>query len=41
MFTPGSALDGEGFVRIGYANSRDVLVAGLARASDFLRGVGA
>jgi aspartate/methionine/tyrosine aminotransferase len=37
MFTPGSALDGEGYVRIGYANNRDVLVAGLARASDFLR----
>jgi aspartate/methionine/tyrosine aminotransferase len=41
MFTPGSALDGEGYVRIGYANNRDVLVAGLARASDFLRRVDA
>jgi aspartate/methionine/tyrosine aminotransferase len=41
MFTPGSALDGEGYVRIGYANNRDVLVAGLARTSDFLHGVDA
>lgn len=37
MFTPGSALDGEGYVRIGYANSGDVLAAGLAKTSDFLR----
>ena len=41
MFTPGSALDGEGYVRIGYTNNRDVLVAGLARASDFLHGIDA
>lgn len=39
MFTPGSALDSEGYVRIGYANNRDVLVEGLARTSDFLRRV--
>jgi aspartate/methionine/tyrosine aminotransferase len=39
MFTPGSALDGEGYVRIGYANNSDILSAGLARTSAFLRGV--
>ncbi|TCG04472.1 aminotransferase [Paraburkholderia steynii] len=39
MFTPGSALDVEGYVRIGYTNNRDVLVAGLAKVSEFLRGV--
>jgi aspartate/methionine/tyrosine aminotransferase len=37
MFTPGSALDVEGYVRIGYTNSREVLVAGLAKVSEFLR----
>ncbi len=37
MFTPGSALDMEGYVRIGYANSRDVLTEGLARVSDYLK----
>jgi aspartate/methionine/tyrosine aminotransferase len=37
MFTPGSALDMEGTVRIGYANSRAVLEEGLARVSRFLR----
>ncbi|CAG9236489.1 Aspartate aminotransferase [Paraburkholderia caribensis] len=37
MFTPGSALDVEGYVRIGYTNNREVLVAGLARVSEFLR----
>ncbi|PCE23496.1 aminotransferase [Paraburkholderia acidicola] len=36
MFTPGSALDMEGYVRIGYTNSRAVLEAGLARVSEFL-----
>lgn len=36
MFTPGSAMDMEGYVRIGYANAPDVLKAGLARVSDFL-----
>jgi aspartate/methionine/tyrosine aminotransferase len=36
MFTPGSALDMEGYVRIGYANNRNVLEAGLARVSEFL-----
>jgi aspartate/methionine/tyrosine aminotransferase len=37
MFTPGSALDMEGYVRIGYANNRAVLEAGLKRVSRFLR----
>jgi len=36
MFTPGSAMDMEGYVRIGYANSAAVLRAGLGRVSDFL-----
>ena len=36
MFTPGSALDMEGWVRIGYANNPDILRNGLARVSDFL-----
>ncbi|MEQ5844155.1 aminotransferase [Paraburkholderia acidicola] len=36
MFMPGSALDMEGYVRIGYTNSRAVLEAGLARVSEFL-----
>ena len=37
MFTPGSALDMEGYVRIGYANNRTVLEQGLAHVSAFLR----
>lgn len=40
MFTPGSALDMEGYVRIGYANNRTVLEQGLAEVSAFL-GAGA
>jgi Aspartate/tyrosine/aromatic aminotransferase len=36
MFTPGSALDMEGYVRVGYANNRKVLEAGLAKVSEFL-----
>ena len=36
MFTPGSALDIEGYVRIGYANHPEVLKAGLPRVSEFL-----
>jgi len=39
MFTPGSAMDMEGFVRIGYANSSTVLTAGLERVSRFLRSI--
>jgi len=36
MFTPGSALDMEGYLRIGYANSPPVLAAGLAETSALL-----
>ena len=36
MVTPGSAMDMEGYVRLGYANNRDVLEAGLERFADFL-----
>lgn len=36
MFTPGSALDIEGYVRIGYANNLSVLKEGLAKVSEFL-----
>jgi aspartate/methionine/tyrosine aminotransferase len=39
LFTPGSALDMEGHLRIGYANDRAVLEAGLSRTSTFLRGL--
>jgi len=37
MFTPGSALDIEGYVRIGYANNPQVMEQGLALVSEFLR----
>jgi aspartate/methionine/tyrosine aminotransferase len=37
MLTPGSALDMEGYLRIGYANHPEVLREGLARFSGFLR----
>ncbi|CAB3672124.1 Capreomycidine synthase [Paraburkholderia sediminicola] len=40
MFTPGSALDMEGYVRIGYANNRNVLETGLAKVSEFLARLG-
>ncbi|WP_406856460.1 aminotransferase [Alsobacter sp. KACC 23698] len=36
LFTPGSAMEMEGHVRIGYANAPEILKAGLARVSDFL-----
>ncbi len=36
MFTPGSVLDMEGHVRVGYANDPAILNEGLARVSDFL-----
>ena len=36
MLTPGSAMDMEGYVRIGYANDTAVLTAGLERFSAFL-----
>lgn len=37
MFTPGSALNMEGYVRIGFANNPEVLKEGLTRVSGFLR----
>ena len=37
MFTPGSALHTEGYVRIGYANNKEVLKKGLELTSEFLR----
>lgn len=37
MFTPGSALDIEGYVRIGYANNTEVLTTGLEKVSEFLK----
>ena len=36
MFTPGSALEMEGHVRIGYANAPEILAAGLELVSAFL-----
>jgi len=36
MLTPGSAMDMEGYLRIGYANNLDVLKKGLSRISQFL-----
>jgi aspartate/methionine/tyrosine aminotransferase len=36
LFTPGSALDMEGYLRIGYANNPDILRSGLKQVSDFL-----
>ncbi len=36
MFTPGSALNMEGYVRIGYANSPDILKEGLKLVGQFL-----
>jgi aspartate/methionine/tyrosine aminotransferase len=37
MFTPGSAFDMEGYVRVGYANNPAVMKDGLARVSAFLQ----
>lgn len=37
MFTPGSALNMEGYVRIGFANNPEVLREGLKRVSEFLK----
>lgn len=37
LFTPGSAFELENCVRIGYANTRAILTAGLAEVSGFLR----
>ena len=37
MFTPGSALDIEGYLRIGYANNHAVLSQGLPHVTEFLK----
>ena len=37
MFTPGSAMEMEGYLRIGYANNEGILREGLTRVSAFLR----
>lgn len=37
MFTPGSALDIEGYVRVGFANNPQVMKDGLVLVSEFLR----
>ena len=39
LLTPGSTMDMEGYVRIGYANAEPVLREGLAATSLFLRGL--
>jgi aspartate/methionine/tyrosine aminotransferase len=36
MFTPGSALSVEGYVRVGYANNRKVLEEGLGKVTEFM-----
>jgi len=36
MMTPGDAFDMEGYVRIGYANSTDVLTTGLDKIAEYL-----
>ena len=41
MLTPGSAMDMEGYLRIGYANDPAILREGLSRMSRFLREEGA
>ena len=40
MLTPGSALDMEGYLRIGYANAPAILREGLSRMSEFLERIG-
>ncbi|MEC7568759.1 MAG: aminotransferase [Pseudomonadota bacterium] len=37
MLTPGDAFDMEGYVRIGYANQREILEAGLSEISTYLK----
>ena len=37
MLTPGSAMDMEGYLRIGYCNGTDILREGLERMSGFLK----
>jgi aspartate/methionine/tyrosine aminotransferase len=40
LFTPGSAMEMEGYLRIGYANHPDILKKGLQRVSGFLQRLG-
>jgi len=40
MFTPGSVMEMEGWLRIGYANSPEVLSQGLDLVSNFLSQMG-
>ena len=37
LLVPGSAMDMEGYLRIGYANGSTVLREGLTRVSEFLK----
>jgi len=37
MLTPGDAFDMEGYARIGFANDKETLTAGLEVMSDYLR----
>jgi aspartate/methionine/tyrosine aminotransferase len=37
LFTPGSALDMEGYLRIGFANDPEITKTGLAKVSEFLK----
>jgi len=39
MFTPGSAFEMEGYIRVGFANPLDVLRQGLTRVSSFLEDI--
>jgi len=39
MFTPGSAFDMEGYIRVGFGNPLDVLQEGLAKVSGFLKDI--
>lgn len=39
MLLPGSAMEMEGWLRIGYANSSEILFEGLKRVSSFLKGL--
>ncbi|MEB8387023.1 aminotransferase [Rhodobacteraceae bacterium KMM 6894] len=39
MFTPGSVLHMEGWLRVGYANDPEILTAGLERVTTFLQGL--
>ena len=37
LFTPGSVMDMEGYIRIGYANNPQILKVGLKETSEFLK----